>query len=207
MNELKQLKDTKYEIKSNEDVLRLNVILRRTIELEKKICDRIDPEIANAYKTHKGLTALKKEELQPLLNVKNLINEALKQWQIKKDAEAKALQDKINADLARQVEEQKAKLLSNATDEWSQEVAKDKIAEIVVQTVELKECQKAVEVKQEGQYRRSNWKCRVNDFDLVPREYLILNESLVLKLAREQKEAFNIPGLESFDDFTIVTKV
>ena len=152
MGELADLNVTSYEITCEEDLQKLNLILRKIIEMEKKICDRIDPEIANAYKTHKGLTALKKEELQPFLNVKAKINDALKLWQIKKDAEAKALQDKINADLAKKAEEYKQELLQEAesSNEWDKEVLKEKANEIVPQAVDLSACKEAVTEKQQG---------------------------------------------------------
>lgn len=186
MNELDQIK-TSYEIKSNDDVIRLNLVLRKTIELEKKICDRIDPEIANAYKTHKGLTALKKEELQPILNVKNAINDSLKQWQIKLDNEAKALQEKVNKQLAEQAEQN-----------WSDEKP---------DTVDLYACKQAVIPKVEGQYKRSNWKARVINAELVPKEFWIINESALDKTAKLTKGEIEIPGVEFYDDFTIVTKM
>jgi hypothetical protein len=207
MNGLNEFNNTNFDIQSEADVVKINLILRRTIEFEKMICDRIDPEIANAYKTHKGLTAMKKEELQPILNVKERCNASLKDWQRKKEAEAKALQDKINADLKAQVEAEKARLLSEAKDDFSKEIAKEKIEEMKAVQVDLKECQTAVIQKQEGQYKRSNWKAKIVNPDLVPKEFWKIDESMLDKVAKMTKGNQEIPGVEFWDDFTIVTKV
>jgi hypothetical protein len=69
MNEL-ELKEMSYDIKTPEDLSRITLILRRIKEMKDAICKKIDPEISNAYKTHKGLTALKKDTLLPFNNGK-----------------------------------------------------------------------------------------------------------------------------------------
>lgn len=209
MSELADLRNVNYEITSIADVERINLILRRVIEIEKKICDRIDPEIANAYKTHKGLTALKKEELAPILRVKEQINVSLKAWQIKKEQEAKELRDRINKELAEKAEALRLEKLKEAEgkDEWSKELAVEEAESIKADSVDIVACKEAVIPKQEGQYKRSNWKARVVDYNLVPKIYWKIDEKLLDEVAKKEKGQFNIQGVEFYDDFTIVTKV
>jgi flagellar biosynthesis GTPase FlhF len=47
------------------------------------------------------------------------------------------------------------------------------------------------------------WKFRVTDPTLVPREYLMIDESKLGQLARTMKKDASVPGVEFFEDITI----
>lgn len=206
-NEL-QILPTSFEIATEHDLLNINEVLRRVKVMIKYVEDELNPQIKKAHEAHKSLNVLKKKHLEPLENVEAKINTSLKNWQLKKDEEASLLQEKINADLAKKAEEYKQELLEEAkeADGWNQELLTEKAHGISPATVDLQDCKVTITPKVEGQYKRSNWKCRIIDWSLIPRELLIPNEKLLNKMAQEQKERFNVQGCESFDDFTVVTK-
>lgn len=198
-----------FSINSESDLIRLNAVLRGVIETEKNIADKLDPEIANANKTHKGLTALKKSTLEPFVAVRSKINESIKSWYSKKEEEAKKLQEQINLQLAQQAEEVKQKMINDAEslNEWDKEIVKEQSNNVVAVTVEAKDCLQTVLPKQEGQYKRSNWKARVVNEDVLPRAFLIPNEAALNTAAKQEAWRMSgIMGVEFYDDFTIVTK-
>ncbi len=205
--EITQIQNQVFKIENNEDLVKVNAILKGVKGLQKKVKEELDPEIAKAHDAHKGLTTLREKYLKPLKDVEIKINDALKKWQLKIEQDARDLQDKINKDLSEKAEQEKQRLLSEATDEWSQEVAQEKASEIKPVTVDLKECQQAVTIKQEGQYKRSNWKAKCVDIEKIPLKFLMVNESALNYCAKDENiRKEGIPGVEFYDDFTIVTK-
>ncbi len=208
IDELKP-QEISFEINSEEDLVRLNLVLKKCIECNKKIDEKLDPRIAEANKTHKGLTALKKETKKPWDEVIDKIKLSLKVWYANKEEEAKQLQQKINEDLSKKANEYKEELLQEAanSDEWSAEVLKEKASEIVAQSVELKDCKETIGGKQEGQYKRSNWKARIFDENRIPREYLCPDLKKIDEFAKKYKGELAIQGVEIYDDFSIITKV
>jgi colicin import membrane protein len=57
----------------------------------------------------------------------------------------------------------------------------------------------AAPVKVAGQARVTTWHARILDPMLVPREYLIVNEAALQKVAQATKGAIQIPGVEFYD--------
>lgn len=212
MKNLEELKpeEIKFEITSNEDLTRLNLVLRRIKQSKDKICEKLDPEIANAYKTHKGLTALKKETLKPWEEVETKINNSIKAWHIKQEEEARLLQERINKQLSEQAEalrQQKLKEADEKGSDWSKEIAKEEVKNIVTDTIDLKACKEAVIQKQEGQYKRSNWKAEIIDSNKVPKEFWTIDLQALDVYAKKTKGTIPVEGVRFYDDFTIVTKI
>ena len=50
---------------------------------------------------------------------------------------------------------------------------------------------------------RHNWKCRIVNVSLIPREMMQPNEMLLGQIARTQKENASVPGCEFYDDIAI----
>lgn len=209
INQIQQENKESFVVNSNEDLIRINAVLRGVKALKKKVTDELDPEIKKANDAHKGLTALRKKHLLPLEEIEDKINSAIKFFTIKQEQEAILLQKKINKDLADKAEAEKKRILeeSKQSDEWGAEILKEQASQIVAQTVSKEECIKSVAPKQEGQYKRSNWKARITNEELIPRIWLMPNMQLLEKRAKELKvQGMTIPGVEFYDDFTMVTK-
>lgn len=204
-----QTQNQTFQVSSNEDLVKINTVLRGVKMLQKKVCDELDPEISKAHKTHKGLTELKKKYLKPLEEVEAKITNAIKAWTLKQEEEARLLQERINKDLAEKAEALRQEKLKEAegADEFTRELVKEQAEEIKNDTVSLEACKEATVVKQDGQYKRSCWKARIINQEIVPKAYWIINEELLDKIAKHSKGQEQIPGVEFWDDFTIVTKI
>lgn len=57
----------------------------------------------------------------------------------------------------------------------------------------------------EGISRRTVWKARVVDVSLVPREYLLVNEQMLAKVAQATKGSVAIPGVEFYSEQTLAS--
>lgn len=60
--------------------------------------------------------------------------------------------------------------------------------------------------KVDGISMRKNWKARVVDATKVPREYLIVNEPMLDKMAKATKGELNIPGVEFYSEDIISSR-
>lgn len=99
-----------FKITSNTGLVESAGLLQGIKALQKKITDELDPNIANAFKTHKDLVATKNRNLAPLAEAENIIKKAVlgyqqEQERIRKEAEAKA---QAEADVERRRFEAKA---------------------------------------------------------------------------------------------------
>lgn len=54
--------------------------------------------------------------------------------------------------------------------------------------------------KTEGVSTRDNWKMRITNADMIPREYLIPNETLLNQMAKAFKNQKKIPGVEFYNE-------
>lgn len=61
----------------------------------------------------------------------------------------------------------------------------------------------ATQIKIAGQSKIETWKHRVVDASLVPREYMIVNDSALANVARATKGAIQIPGVEFYHEQSI----
>ncbi len=207
--EINQASQQVYEIKTNEDLPKINAVLKGIKQLKKKVEDELNPEIEKAHKAHKGLNDLKNKYLKPLKDVEDKINIELKRWTLKQEEEARLLQEKINKQLAESAEKERQRLLKEAesSNDWKAETLKEKAQEIIAVTVDIKDCKETVAPKVEGQYKRSNWKARITNYEFVPKAYWIVDEKALDEVAKKEKGQIKISGVEFYDDFTIVTKI
>jgi len=61
-------------------------------------------------------------------------------------------------------------------------------------------------IKLEGTSLRKNWRWKIADLSEIPRSYMILNETLINKIVREEKNRTEIPGIEVYVEETISSR-
>jgi len=62
-------------------------------------------------------------------------------------------------------------------------------------------------VKAEGTYLVKRWTYEVTDIDKVPREYLMINDSMVNEIVRSEKDRTNIPGIRAYQETSVSTRI
>lgn len=201
-------KDIKYEIENNDDLDRLSNWLKTLKGMSKKVSEKFDPIVENAYKTHKEATALRKSFLDPIKEVVEKITNSVLKYHARMEKERIEAEELVNKELARKAEEIKQKLIKEsetAENEWDKEIAKEKAAQIVPQTVMTGPSDFK---KQEGMSVRKNWRAKIVDINLVPMEYCLkeANMPMLHALAKKEEKPSTIPGVEFFNDANLAVK-
>jgi hypothetical protein len=131
--------------------------------------------------------------------------EAARQRQVEEDARRKAEEARRLAEAADAAE--RARLLKEAEAEERRASAANAKAEAKTEiaaavTAPVIEVAKTIE-KQNGESTAKIWKARVIDANLVPREWLIVDEKAVNAFARATKGAKQIPGIEIYSESSL----
>ena len=177
--------------------------LREIASAIKIVEDKFDPELKQLRAATKNLTAVRDEILAKPRNAEQMVKAAMAKFAAR-----------MREQREREAEVARAKAQREADDRYRQELADAKAAKDKERLVELKEQGPApvpVEVKRatpitEGITTRQQWRARVVDMGelikaaaagRVPVDLLLPNMPSLNKLAREQKKAMAIPGVEA----------
>jgi hypothetical protein len=166
---------------------------------KKQIDEVFDPIVRKAHETHKEAVAQKKKVLDPLL----LAEQNVKGKIVTYDAWQQHLRQLEETRLAKLAQaEAEAKALAEA--EQLEAQGDKELADLVLETAAAAPAPvvvlpPAVE-KQEGVSMRQTWKYRITDERLIPREYLMVNESAIGAVVRAQKGMTKIPGIQAYSE-------
>lgn len=163
--------------------------------LQAKVNDSYGPIVDKLHKAHKEAIAQRDKFLKPLKDVEDGVKSSILRYNQKLEAVAREVERIANERLAEQAEQTRQELLAkaNTAGEWESETLKDEAAEIV-----------AVKIDHQTKYMENVtvaqiWKFEVIDESLVPRHYLMIDESALGKLARVAKENASVPGVRFFN--------
>lgn len=155
---------------------------------QKQVKDFFAESKLKAAEAHKAICANENSMLKPLQESESLLKDKMSAfWQaqerIRIEAERKAAEaaEKLNAEAVAAIEE--------GNEEKAQDLA-------------MQSAMKAAEVnvpapqKIKGITTSQVWTFEVEDFNLVPREYLVVNEQALSSLAKSTKGSFKVPGIK-----------
>lgn len=179
-------------------------VTERCIEIK----EHMDATEEHRTKYTKPLDALKASMIEderkitgPLKIIRQILDKKLVLWTVsQEEIRRKAAEEKRAADLKALEEEKKAQL------EIAMKLDDAKAAEAVyeieknVARLESKPIEVINTIKSDlgSAGIRGNWKFKVLDSNLVPREFLMVDEVKIGKHVREHKEKASIPGIETF---------
>jgi hypothetical protein len=203
---------------------RANEYLRGIRILRARIDEAFDPIIAAAHKAHREALDQKHRIEGPVLRSEATVKGKMgayiaEQERLRKAAEEAAIEAKRRADEER---ERAAKAKKDAEDAALEaavaaEAAGDKEAaeDIIEETLETAQAEMVFEpppvvpekIKLEGGAIRRNWRFRIADESLIPREYLIPDEVKIGRVVRAMKDKANIPGVVAFEEIDPVAGI
>ena len=186
-------------INSSEDIGRAKVVILGIKGLIERVKESFDPIVERAHSAHKEAIAQRDKHLKPLNDSKKKIESAITTYSLKMEAEQRERERLANIELAKIAEANKQKLLDQAKEssEWDAEVLKEQAQAIKPITVDT--MKKVVEEK--GVVIKKTWKAKVIDTALIPREYLIVDESLLNKVAKDEVIRKNgVAGVEFYEE-------
>lgn len=165
--------------------------------LRKKIDETFDPIISKAFAAHKEAKAQKTKVETPLLVAEGFLKPMIavydrQQEQKRRDDEAKLREE------ARAKAEAEQTARAEAAERRGDHAAAEAIisAPVVVAPVILP----TETPKLAGVSIRQNWKARVVDEALIPREYLLVNMVALNGIARSLKDQARVAGVEFYSE-------
>lgn len=185
-------------IKTPADYAAAGEFLVRLKGLRKQIDDTFDPIITKAHSAHKEAVAQKKKVEGPLAigegHIKGLMTDFRNEAErIRREQEAAA-----RAEATRKAEEEqlaKAEAAEKRGDTAKAEAILNQPLKVVPMPVKPSETPTVA-----GVSFRQNWKARVIDETLIPREYLMVDMSALNGIARSMKGKAVVPGVEFYPE-------
>lgn len=166
--------------------------------MEKKIkCDFLNAKKA-ADEAHKAVCALEKSYLDRLKPLKDYLNKQQVTWQNEQEAIRKAEENRLRAEALKKEEEDRIATAIQAEAEGEKKEVVEEILETPV-FVPPPIVEKSVP-KISGQTMTTIWRWRLKDINLVPRQFLVVNEVALNAHVKNLKERSEVPGIEVYPE-------
>lgn len=186
--------------------------LKRVVA-ERKIAQmRVDRIKKPAYQTYQEALQLEKDVIHPYDQAEHFFKHGMSDYRAREDAERRRKEAALAAEARRQAEEEakrKAKELAESDARILEARGEPEMAAQVRSAplpleparVEPVILQRQVP-KVQGIVEKVNWTFRITDPDLVPREYMSIDESKIRAVVKALKQQTRIPGIEVFAEAT-----
>lgn len=200
-NEIAEVIQTKaLTITNAEGVTKVAAMIKGVKGLIDKINASYDPIVERAHAAHKEAIAQRDKHLVPLKKIKKEYELAITDFSLRQEAEQRERERQANEELAKVAEANKQKLLAEAKEtdnEWEKETLQEKAQQIKPITIDV---QKKF-VEESGVVVRKTWKARVVDESIVPRAFMLINESALNAAAKQEGwRIAGIMGVEFFEE-------
>ena len=172
--------------------------------LSKKISDWFAPLADSAFRAHKELTTRRGETLKPLEAEAARLTREMTTWKAEEDRKAR----EAAARLARDEHERQRQVALEEAATLEAQGLPHEAAAVVEQAIAMPAPVVPVAPtvpKTDGISYRSVWRHQVVDAALVPREYLVIDETKLAAVVRATKGTLPIPGVRIYsEDIAVV---
>lgn len=165
--------------------------------IKKTIEDYFKPLKEAAHKSWKQICDREKQELEKLTPAMEGLNKKMTVYNIAEEKIRKAEEDRLRQEALKAEEERRLAEALQAEKEGQKEEAEAILSDPVFVPPPIVE--KTVP-KQAGLTMTTTWKWRLKDINLVPRQYLQVNETAVNGVVRGLKDKCNIAGIEVYPE-------
>lgn len=173
-------------------------IMMKSIDvLLKEIDDFCDPNIKRWHEGHKQALADKKKYYDLPQQAKKLLSKRIAEFQYNERKRVEEENRKREEELRKQEEERQLALAEELEIDGRTAEAQEIIDRPIITPVIKEEAPKINGVK-----IRDNWKFKIIDVNLIPKEYLIPDEKLIGQIVRRDKDKTNIQGIKVYNDPT-----
>ena len=183
------------EIRSNEDYVKAGEILLVIKDLRKQIDETFDPIIKKAHEAHKEAVAQKKKVDAPLVEAEGIIKPRIAAWNAEQERIRREEEARLREQARKEEEERRLQEAILAEQNGQTEAAEEIMAApvqpppvVVPKTVP----------KVSGVSMVKQWKFRVVNPALIPREYMVPDETKIGGVVRALKDQAHIPGVEVY---------
>jgi hypothetical protein len=179
-------------IKNNEDNAKASAVLRGLRGLKDNVKETFRPHIQKAHSSWKALISEEKKHLEPIERCEVIIEGKILQFTKEENERRLKLQAEIEAK-AQKEREKLEKQAQKAIENGNFDKAEEKLQQsqmVITPVIETKA------EKQEGVSTVKVWKFSIIDEKLIPKEFLIVDESLIRKTVNTFKDKASIPGVK-----------
>lgn len=176
-------------------------------DLRKKIAETFDPHCRRAFEAHRALTKEKADAEAPLTQAETIIKNAIRLFDAEQDR-IRREQQRIADEAARVAAETEALERAAALEAEGKAYGDDAMvaeAHAIIETPVTAVAAPVVKMtpKVAGITMRKTWTFRIVNPNLVPRQYLVIDESKVRGVVRSLGQAANIPGVEVYEETSV----
>ncbi len=170
----------------------------------KRITDRLKGPKEDARKSWKNWCDLETELVEPYERIeREIIKPAMARFQAEEDRKRRIEEDRLRAEQKKREEDAKIKAAAEAEKNGDHEIAEQIMdTPVMVAPVVLPPVQTPT-----GISYRDLWKFEVVNADLVPREYLTIDEKKIGGVVRALKGETTIPGVRVYSEKTVTGRV
>jgi hypothetical protein len=165
-------------------------------ELEKEVAATFKDPKDKAWAAHKAVVAAENKHLEPIEQARRIIKQKLDGWRRKMEDERRKEEDRLRLDAKKRAEDEALRIATSAHAMGNREEADTILAEpIAVETIVLPKF-----TPKTNTTFRTVWKFRIVNADLIPQEYLCVDEMKIGAVVRATKGAVTIPGVVNYSE-------
>ena len=194
--EVSRITSTEINVVDQETFALANGQLSRLQAVRKQVVDFFSDPKKKAADAHRAICAAEKQMLMPVDTRINALKVSTQNWYAAEQRRIAAEEER-----RRKEAEDMARLATEAEASGDTETAAEAVMEAALQEANV-----TVMPKVAGTTMRAVWKAVVTDPTLVPREYLVVNQSALDALAKATKGTITIPGVRFEQSFVNATR-
>jgi hypothetical protein len=167
-------------------------------DMIKEVKATFDPICEAANKAHKAATAKRASFLDPLESVYRSVKRLMSDYDAEQERIRREAEEKLR-EQARKEEEERRLKEAIALEESGQKEVAEAVMETPVYVAPVV-ITKAVPKMEGGPVFRTVWKFRIVNQNIIPRQYLKVDEVAIGGVVRALKGQTNIPGIEPYEE-------
>lgn len=183
------------EIKSNDDFVRAGEILLVIKDLRKQIDETFDPIIKKQHEAHKEAVAQKKKVDAPLVEAENIIKPRIAAWSAEQERIRREEEARLRK-IAQKEDEDRRLHDAILAEETGDKAMSEEILSAPAQSATVVVPKSVPKVA--GVNMVKQWKFRIVNPAMIPREYLTPDEIKIGGVVRALKDQAHIPGVEVY---------
>jgi len=187
------------QIRDNQTYQDAGRLLQNIGRARKQIEDFADPIIKANWNAYKVAMEQKKNALMPLELGQKKIDALMLKWKADREAIRRKQEEELAALKKQQAEEQALKEAQQYANEGDTELAEEVLKQAIAAPAPVVALPQPTP-KVEGFSTRTHWRWKIENPDLIPREYLRPDEVKIGGVVRALKGATKIPGVKVYPE-------
>lgn len=209
LNEVMSLADSIKAIATNEEEMVAVEYCKIIKSAQEAISQTFDPIVKKAHEAHKEATTQRAKFLDPLKDAEKRIKTLIGNYRSEIERKRAEEEKRIKAEQERLLEEDRKKMMAKAEELAAQGNEKE-AEDLAVKAATLENggiVVASTATKQAGMTVTTVWKARVIDVSLVPREFLVVNESALNAFAKANGNSKPVPGVEFYEEQNVRVRI